>query len=277
MKIAFQGIKGAYSELALYEHFGRNAESAGTDSFDELFEAVMEGRADFGIVPVENTIAGTVVENYDLLLSNDIFVVAEVFMKIRHTLLAKKGASLGDIRQAHSHPHALGQCKEFLKKHGIAPMPVYDTAGAAEIVSRESRNDRAAIASELCAEIYGMDILGRDIQTNKTNTTRFFVIVKKENLTDDTVYEKTTIAFKTRHYPGALVDCLKIFQKHDLNLTKLESRPIPENPWEYVFYADFEGGIDSEIVKQTLKELENHALFLNILGSYPRAVLGFRF
>ncbi|MDM8549177.1 prephenate dehydratase [Desulfobacterales bacterium HSG2] len=271
MKVAFQGVKGAYSELALYEHFGRQVTSVGLDSFDDVFEAVVEGRVDFGFVPVENTIAGTVVENYDMLFSNDIFVVAEVFMKIRHTLLAKRGTSFDDIREAYSHPHALRQCKEFLKKHGIRHMPVYDTAGAAEMVARWERNDRAAIASELCAEIYGMDVLCKDIQTNKTNTTRFFVIVKEENRPDDILCEKTSIAFKTRHYPGALVDCLKIFQEQNLNLTKLESRPIPENPWEYVFYTNFEGGVDSEIVQQALRELENHALFVKVLGSYPKA------
>ncbi len=271
MKIAFQGIKGAYSELALYKHFGRNAESLGVDTFDEVFEGVTAGRFDFGVVPVENTIAGTVVENYDLLLSTDIFVVAEVFMPIRHTLLAKKGACLEEIKEACSHPHALRQCKEFLKRHEIKSTPVYDTAGAAEIVSRQDRKDIAAIASELCAEIYGMDILGKDIQTNKSNTTRFFVIVKPANIPENMTYKKTTIAFKTRHYPGSLVDCLKIFQAYHLNLTKLESRPIPENPWEYVFYTDFEGGIDSETVKQALKELEVNALFVKVLGSYPNA------
>lgn len=271
MRVAFQGVKGAYSELALYQHFGRAVTSVGLDSFDEVFESVVDGRVDFGFVPVENTIAGTVVENYDLLFSSDIFVVAEVFMKIRHTFLAKKGTSFGDIREAYSHPHALRQCKEFLKKHGIQSRPLYDTAGAAEMVARGERNDCAAIASELCAEIYGMDVLCKDIQTNKTNTTRFFAIVKKENRPDDMICEKTSIAFKTRHYPGALVDCLKIFQKQNLNLTKLESRPIPENPWEYVFYTNFEGGADSDIVQQALKELENHAVFVKILGSYPNA------
>ncbi|QTA87096.1 prephenate dehydratase [Desulfonema magnum] len=270
MKIAFQGIKGAYSELALYEHFGRNAESVGFDSFDEMFEAVADASVDFAVVPVENTIAGTVVENYDLLLSHDIFIVAEIFMKIRHTLLAKKGVVLNDIKEAYSHPHALRQCKEFLRTHNIEPMPVYDTAGAAERVSQWDRKDCAAIASELCAEIYGMDILSKDIQTNKSNTTRFFVIIKKENLTDEIVHEKTTIAFKIQHYPGALVDCLKTFQENRLNLTKLESRPIPENPWEYVFYTDFDGGMDSEVVRHTLEELEQRSLFIKILGSYPK-------
>jgi prephenate dehydratase len=271
MKIAFQGIRGAYSELALHEHFGKSAETVSCDSFDDVFEAVNGGEVAYGLIPVENTIAGTVVENYDLLFANDLFVIAEVYLPIRHTLLGKKGTRLEEITQALSHPHALKQCKDYLKSHGIKMIPTYDTAGAAQAVADGDRMDCAAIASELCAEIYDMKILARNIQSNNSNTTRFFVIAKKENVPADHVTGKTTVAFKTRHYPGALVDCLKIFQKYNLNLTKLESRPIPENPWEYVFYAAFEAGIDDDEVKAAIGELTLHAVFVKLLGSYPIA------
>ncbi|WP_419659324.1 PheA1: P-protein (includes: chorismate mutase and prephenate dehydratase) [Desulfosarcina variabilis str. Montpellier] len=271
MKIAFQGIRGAYSEMALHEHFDETVETVSCDSFDEVFEAVIDGSVLYGFIPVENTIAGTVVENYDLLLANDVFVIAEAYLPIRHTLLAKKGARLEDITEAFSHPHALKQCKDYLKSQGIKMMPTYDTAGAAQAVADGDRMDCAAIASELCAGIYDMEILERNIQSNSSNTTRFFVIAKKENVPPDHVTSKTTVAFKTRHYPGALVDCLKIFQKYNLNLTKLESRPIPENPWEYVFYAAFEAGIDDDEVKAAIGELTLHAVFVKLLGSYPKA------
>ncbi len=271
MKVAFQGIRGAYSEMALHEHFGKAVETLGCDAFDDVFDLVESGEATYGLIPVENTIAGTVVENYDLLFANDIFIIAEVYLPIRHTLLAKKGARLGEIKEALSHPHALKQCKAYLKSKNIKMMPAYDTAGAAYAVASGDRMDRAAIASALCAEIYDMEVLERDIQTNSSNTTRFFVISKKENVPVDHKTGKTTVAFKTRHYPGALVDCLKIFQKYSLNLTKLESRPIPENPWEYVFYAAFEAGIDSDEVKSAIGELTLHALFVKLLGSYPKA------
>jgi prephenate dehydratase len=271
MKIAFQGIRGAYSELALHEHFGKSAQTVSCDSFDDVFDAVNSGEVVFGLIPVENTIAGTVVENYDLLFANDVFVIAEVYLPIRHTLLGKKGTRLEEITQAFSHPHALKQCKDYLKSHGIKMMPTYDTAGAAQAVADGDRTDCAAIASELCAEIYDMEILARNIQSNNSNTTRFFVIAKKENVPAEHVTGKTTVAFKTRHYPGALVDCLKIFQKYNLNLTKLESRPIPENPWEYVFYAAFEAGIDDDEVKAAIGELTLHAVFVKLLGSYPKA------
>ena len=271
MKIAFQGIRGAYSELALHEHFGKSAQTVSCDSFDDVFDAVNRGEVVFGLIPVENTIAGTVVENYDLLFANDVFVIAEVYLPIRHTLLGKKGTRLEEITQAFSHPHALKQCKDYLKSHGIKMMPTYDTAGAAQAVADGDRTDCAAIASELCAEIYDMEILAHNIQSNNSNTTRFFVIAKKENVPAEHVTGKTTVAFKTRHYPGALVDCLKIFQKYNLNLTKLESRPIPENPWEYVFYAAFEAGIDDDEVKAAIGELTLHAVFVKLLGSYPKA------
>ena len=271
MKIAFQGIRGAYSEMALHEHFGKSVETVSCDSFDDVFDAVINGSVVYGFIPVENTIAGTVVENYDLLFANDVFVIAEAYLPIRHTLLAKKGARLEEITKAFSHPHALKQCKDFLKAHGIKVMPTYDTAGSAQMVADGDRMDHAAISSELCAEIYDMDILQRDIQSNNSNTTRFFVIAKKENVPADHVTGKTSVAFKTRHYPGALVDCLKIFQKYNLNLTKLESRPIPENPWEYVFYAAFEAGIDHDEVKAAIGELTLHAVFVKLLGSYPIA------
>ncbi|WP_372679528.1 prephenate dehydratase, partial [Desulfosarcina sp.] len=218
MKVAFQGIRGAYSEMALHEHFGKAVETLGCDAFDDVFDLVESGEATYGLIPVENTIAGTVVENYDLLFASDIFVVAEVYLPIRHTLLAKKGARLGEIKEALSHPHALKQCKAYLKSKNIKMMPAYDTAGAAYAVASGDRMDRAAIASALCAEIYDMEVLERDIQTNSSNTTRFFVISKKENVPVDHKTGKTTVAFKTRHYPGALVACLKIFQKYSLNL-----------------------------------------------------------
>ncbi len=271
MKVAFQGIRGAYSEMAVHEHFGKAVDTIGCDAFDDVFDRVESGEVAYGLIPVENTIAGTVVENYDLLFANDIFVMAEVYLPIRHTLLAKKGARLEEIKEALSHPHALKQCKAYLKSKNIKMVPSYDTAGAAQAVASGDRLDCAAIASALCAEIYDMEILERDIQTNSSNTTRFFVIAKKENLPVDHKTGKTTVAFKTRHYPGALVDCLKIFQKYSLNLTKLESRPIPENPWEYVFYAAFEAGIDADEVKSAIGELTLHALFVKLLGSYPKA------
>ena len=268
-RIGFQGIAGAYSEQALLKHFGEGVESVGFESFDEVYDAVLSGAVEYGMVPVENTIAGTVVENVDLLLSKDVQIIAEAFLPIHHQLLVKSGVELGDVKRAISHPHALRQCKGFLKSHGIKAEPVYDTAGAAKMLSEmEDGSDVAAIASSLCESKYGLSVMGRDIETNDNNTTRFFVVVKNGRPVD--IKEKTTIVFKTKNYPGALVDCLKVFQLHNLNMTKLESRPIPENPWEYVFYTDLDTMGNKEIFDKAVESLSNYALMVKVLGSYDK-------
>ena len=274
MKIGYQGIKGAYSEAAIYRHYGKNAEAVGYETFEDVFKAVKSNKVDYGFLPFENTIAGSVVMNYDLLLKQDVFIVAEVFFRIRHSLLSHRGNKLKNIKIAYSHPHSLEQCREFLKKHKIKAVPEYDTAGAAKIVKERNKKEESAIASELSAEIYGLDIIKRGIESNKYNTTKFFVIAKKDNVPKELKKEKTSIVFKTKHYPGALVNCLQRLSKNSINMTKLESRPIPENPWEYVFYVDFIGGIDDENVKLALNEMETTATFIKVLGSYPKGKKG---
>ena len=206
MKVAYQGIEGAYSEAALYRHFGKNVEAIGYDDFEDVFDSVKKGKVDYAVLPFENTIAGSVVRNYDLLIKDDVFVIGEVFLKISHNLLSNKGSSLKDIKKAYSHPHALEQCREFLQKHKIKPIPEYDTAGAAKLVKSRGKKEEAAIASELCAEIYNLSLLKKGIEANKSNTTKFFVIAKTQNAPKDLKKEKTSIAFKTKHYPGALVN-----------------------------------------------------------------------
>lgn len=270
MKVGYQGEKGSYSEAAIYKHYGKNVEAIGLETFDDVFEAVKNNKIDQGFLPFENTIAGSVVENYDLLLKEDVFVIAEVFLKITHNLLSHKGNKLENIKKAYSHSHALHQCHGFLREHNIKSVPEYDTAGAVKIVKKMGKMDEAAIASELCADIYGLDILEKGIGTNNHNTTKFFVIVKKENVPKDLKKEKTSIVFKVKHHPGALVSCLQRLSKNDINMTKLESRPIPENPWDYVFFVDFESGLDEENVKLTLSEMEAASIFVKVLGSYPK-------
>lgn len=270
MKIAYQGIKGAYSESAVYRHFGNDAEAVGCDNPEDVLEAVTAGKAEFGLLPFENTIAGSVARNYDLLLKQDVCIIAEVFLKITHNLLLRKGNSLSNIKLVYSHHHALEQCREFIRKNKLKAVPVYDTAGAAKIISERGRMDEAAIASELCAEIYGLDAIEKDIAANKNNVTKFFVFVKTGNSPLNTAGEKTTIAFKVKHSPGALMNCLQALSGHGINLTKLESRPIPENSWEFVFYADIEGSMSDGNVKLGLKEMEASSMFLKVLGSYPK-------
>jgi prephenate dehydratase len=270
MKIGYQGIKGAYSEAAIYKHYGKNVKAIGYGTFEEVFEAVKKNKVDLGCLPFENTIAGSVTRNYDLLLKENVSVIAEIFIKISHNLLSHKGNKISNIKIAYSHPHSLDQCQKFLAKHKIKAIPDYDTAGAARLVEMRKKKDEAAIASRLAADIYGLQIIKKDIETNKHNTTKFFIIAKKSNIPKNLKKEKTSIAFKTKHYPGALLNCLQRLSKNDINMTKLESRPVPETPWEYVFYVDFIGSVDDKNVVLALSEMETAATFIKILGSYPR-------
>jgi len=211
MKIGYQGEKGAYSEAAIYKHYGKKVQAVGYETFEDVFNAVKNNKVDYGCLPFENTIAGSVTVNYDLLLKEDVFVIAEIFFKISHNLLSHKGNRIKNIKVAYSQQHSLEQCRKFLKKHKIKPVPEYDTAGAAKIVKERNKKEEAAIASELCADIYGLDILKRGIETNKNNITKFFVLAKKSKVPKNLKKEKTSIAFKAKHYPGALVNGLQIY------------------------------------------------------------------
>ncbi|MBI2548389.1 prephenate dehydratase [Candidatus Woesearchaeota archaeon] len=275
MNIAYQGIKGSYSEGAVSNYFGdtykgTRLKANGYESFEDVFEAVIKKKADAGVIPVENSITGGITRNYDLLLKENVVVIGEVFLPIQHHLLATEGSSLQKIKVVYSHPQALEQCRDFLRKHALKATPEYDTAGAAKMIKERNRPDQGAIAAKQCSAMYGLQILAEDIGTVKHNITRFFVFVRPENIPRECKQEKTSIAFKTKHRPGALVNCLQRLAKNGINLTKLESRPIPENPWEYVFYADFEGGLHDPNVKLTLNEMEASSLMIKILGSYPK-------
>lgn len=270
MKVAYQGIRGAYSEAAVYKHFGSKADAVSCETSEDVFEAVITEKVDYGILPFENTIAGSVAANYDLLLKHNVKIIGEEFLQILHNLLSHEGNSLKDLKRVYSHTQALEQCRDFIRKNGLLAVPEYDTAGAAKIVKERGKKDEAAIASEFCASIYGLKIIAKDIAKSKNNITRFLVFVKEENVPEKIKKEKTSIVFKTKHYPGALINCLQRLAKHSINLTKLESRPIPEDPWEYVFYADFEGGTDDDNIKVALSEMEASSIFIKVLGSYPK-------
>jgi prephenate dehydratase len=270
MKIGFQGLKGAYSEQALNDYFEKKNTSIGYETFEEVFEALKDNEIEQAIIPIENSIAGSVVENYDLLFSEDVTIIGEYFLPVHHNLLAIPKTKIEEIKKAYSHPQALSQCRKFLLKNNITAISYYDTAGAAEFIKEQQDKTSAAISSALCAEIYGLEIIKQEIAGSKSNTTRFVIIVKTENRPEIKIANKTSLAFKTKHYPGALVDCLKIFHWYDLNLTKLESRPIPENPFEYVFFVAFEAGLDDHLVKKALRKLDEKALFVKILGSYRK-------
>lgn len=268
MKIAFQGVRGAYSEEAALKHFP-GGEPTGFPYSEQVVEAVESGRTECGILPVENSIAGPVGGNVDLFLKHEIFITAEVYLPIDHCLLAKPGTKLKDVWTVYSHPIALAQCRDFINQHGLKAMPEYDTAGAAEMIAGQGREGEAAIAPRGCAKVYGLEVLQENIQSVRDNITRFAVFLRRDKVPPDLKMEKTSLAFTAAHRPGSLLDCLKRFADHGINLTKLESRPVPENPFAYVFLVDLDGGIKDAPVEKALDELRVDAGMLKVLGSYP--------
>ena len=241
-------------------------------SFQDVFDAAQGKKVDFAIVPVENSIEGSVSENYDLLLQTKMAVVGEVYQRVRHCLIANKDVKKSAIRAVHSHPQALAQCRGYLQKHKMEPMPAYDTAGAAKMIKEKGMLDSAAIASRRAAELYGMQILDEGIEDKKNNYTRFLVLsLKGKKAGAKSGHYKTSIIFSVKHVPGALFGILGEFAIRKINLTKIESRPTKETPWEYNFYVDFDGSAGDRVVKQALKSIRDKTSYIKILGSYKRA------
>ncbi|MDQ7844289.1 MAG: prephenate dehydratase [Armatimonadota bacterium] len=267
-RAAFQGERGAYSEEAALALFP-DAEPMPCASLRDVFAAVTEGRAAWGVVPVENSQAGSINETYDLLLAHALHIVGEYDLRVRHCLLALPGRTLADLRAVYSHPQALAQCEEFLRAHRLEAIAAYDTAGSARMVAERRMEDAGVIAGRRAAGLYGLAILAEGIETNPHNYTKFLALGTAP--APRSAASKTSIVFTTRNVPGALHRALGAFAARAINLTKLESRPRREVPWEYVFYVDFEGHRDDPEVAAALRELEAVAAFVRVLGSYPRA------
>lgn len=269
--IAFQGEHGAYSEEAIRQHFGSSTSTLPCHSFEAIFAAVLEHRADAGILPVENSLAGTVAHSYELLLEHDLRVQAEVILRVEHMLLAPHGTQLADIERVQSHPQALAQCEQFLRRRGWTPVPAYDTAGSARDLAANPQPGTASIASALAGELYDLDILERQIEDQSVNSTRFFVIGHDEAPYQEGTPQKTSVVFAVGHQPAALYHCLGVFAQHEINLTKLESRPMRSRPWQYWFFMDFEGHVRQPHCEQALAGLLKQASMVKFLGSYPSA------
>jgi len=269
VSVAFQGEIGSYSEEAAFSFFGNHIQTKPYESLEEVFQAVERGETRFGITPVENSLEGSIARTYDLLLESELKACGELELKIAHCLIAKKGATLDSIKKIYSHPQALGQCQAFLKHLDCDLIPTYDTAGSVKMIKEKAITDGAAIASYRSAEIYDMEVLARDIQDNAYNFTRFFILSTEES--PQTGNDKTSIVFSVKHKPGALYNFLKDLTENKINMTKIESRPTRQKPWEYNFYLDFEGHRQDKMAKKALEKLAASALFVKVLGSYPRA------
>ncbi len=278
-RVGFQGELGAFSQEAVGQLLGKAAEVVPFPRFEDVFRALMRRKIDAAVIPIENTLAGSVHENYDHLLHFDVRIAAETNVRIIHNLIAPPGVQLKDIRRVYSHPVALNQCLRFFARHRkMESTPFYDTAGSVKMVMEEKAPDAAAIASAVAASIYGGHILQRSIEDDRRNFTRFFLLYpskgtrlpRRQAKARQAKHWKTSLVFTTRNVPGALFRALSAFALRDLSLAKIESRPLHGKPWEYLFYMDFLDREDDPRVQNALRHLGELADFLRVLGSYPK-------
>lgn len=267
--VAFQGEPGAYSQEAIYQHFGRHINTVPCATFEDVFRAVEDGTATVGLLPVENSQAGSINQAFDLLLDHDLRVVGEVKLRVRHCLLAPAGTKAADIRRVHSHYQALAQCERYTRTRGWEATVSYDTAGAAKDLAADPQPGTAAIASALAGEIYGLEVLDAGIEDSPDNTTRFFLLGREEP--PPAKVNKTSLVFATMHTPGALYNVLGELATRGINVAKIESRPRRNRPWHYVFYVDLEGHWQDATINRALLGLLTRTAFLKLLGSYPAA------
>jgi prephenate dehydratase len=267
MRVAYPGVPGAYSEAALTRRFGDAAEPVPEPWFDDIFDAVESGRADLGFVPVENTIEGSITRTYDLLNTRGLTVKGETVYRVVHCLLANPGVGPRDIRRVYSHPQALGQTRAYLSAHGYEAVNFFDTAGAAKVLRDEGLRDAGAVASRRAAELYGLTVLAEGIETDAANYTRFLHVGHGNE--PRTGRDKTSIAFTVANQRGALTSALNALSS--VRITKLETRPLVGKPFEYTYFADFEGHRDDPDASRALAEMGRLCATLRVLGSYPRA------
>jgi prephenate dehydratase len=271
--IAFQGEPGAYSEAAVLEHFGADTQTLPCASFDEVFAAVESGAARYGLIAIENSLAGSIHHNYDLLLQNKLWIIGEHFLRVQHCLIANPGVEKNAVVKVISHYQALAQCEGYLRQQNLPAEVFYDTAGAVKYLKESGARDMAAIASRRAAQVYQMEILAEDVEDNPANFTRFLVIAKEpyqSTTSEDLNTFKTTIVFTLKNQPGSLFKALSVFALREIDLNKIESRPLVGRPWEYLFYVDFTGSSTGADAAHALGHLEEYATTLRVLGSYPR-------
>ncbi len=273
-KVAFQGELGAFSQQAIRQFLGASAQPVPCQRFDQVFAALAARKVAAAAIPIENTLHGSILENYELLLKHDFVIVAETNVRVAMNLIAPPGMTFGQVRQVFSKDVALNQCRDFFAKHtAIAQEIFYDTAGSVKMVMEKRPPGGAAIASELAAKIYGARILKREIEDNRQNYTRFFLLEPAGSKPRPPKGSgkkpwKTSLVFSIRNVPGALFRALSALALRDLNLAKVESRPLRGKPWEYLFYLDFLGRQDDENVRHALGHLAELADFLRVLGTY---------
>jgi prephenate dehydratase len=276
LRTAFQGEPGAFSQVAVRQFLGDRGQIVPCQRFEEVFRSLAEKQVDAAVIPIENTLHGSVHENYDHLLHFNLPIVAETHVRIAHNLIAAPGVSFKRIRRVFSHPVALNQCLDFFAQNPhLERVPFYDTAGSVKMLIEEKLADGAAIASAVAADIYGARVLRRNIEDDPSNFTRFFLLRNEPRVRRPKAVSgewKTSLVFTTRNTPGALFRSLGAFALRDISLAKIESRPLRGKPWEYLFYVDFHGHLDDPRAQKALGHLAEVADFFRVLGCYPRGV-----
>ena len=267
MRLAYQGEPGAYSEAAALQYGGPDAETLPCPSFEDVFDAVSRKKATHGVVPLENSIGGTIHRNYDLLLDHDLTISGEVELDVVHCLQALPGTKVGDVKVVYSHPQALAQCERYLKDLGASVEAVYDTAGGAKLVAEKKLAGAAALASRRAADVFGLEVLQEAVQDFEYNITRFAIIGGAPPADAN----KTTIVFALPSTPGALFKALSVFALRDINLTKLESRPMRGRPWEYLLYVEVDAPRSDLGCARALTHLAEFARWTRVLGTYKGA------
>ena len=269
IKVSFQGERGAYSEAAARSFFAEDIETVPLSTFAEVLESTISGNTDYSVLPVENSLEGSVGESYDLLYSTSLNAMGEIYHRIEHCLIGN--GSLEEVDTVYSHPQALGQCRDFIQKNNMKTVPTYDTAGSVKIIKEINKKNISCIASKTASQIYKMPIVSENIANKLNNYTRFLVLSKK--ISDETGSDKTSIIFSIKHEPGSLFRIIENFHSYNVNLTKIESRPTKSKNWEYNFYVDFEGHAKNPQILKMLEKIKNKTLFMKTLGSYPSAKL----
>ena len=267
--VSFQGERGAYSEAAARSFFNKEIEAVPLTTFAEILESTSKDETQYAILPVENSLEGSVGESYDLLYSTSLNATGEIYYRIEHCLIGI--GKIDEVNTVYSHPQALGQCRKFIEEHNMKTIPAYDTAGSIKNVKELKNKNCAGIASKDAAKIYEMPIISDSIANNLNNYTRFLILSKTSS--PETGNDKTSIIFSIKHEPGSLYRIIQNFYKNNVNLTKIESRPTKTNTWEYNFYVDFEGHENNPEISEMLKKIKQETLFMKVLGSYPTTKL----
>jgi prephenate dehydratase len=271
IRAGFQGERGAFSEIAVRQLLASESDPVPFERFEQVFAALVDKKIEAAVIPMENTLHGSVIENYDHLLHYDVEVIGETSVRIVHNLIALPGVAFKDITEVYSHPVALNQCLRFFQQNTqLEKKTFYDTAGSVKMLTETKRRDAAAIASNLAADIYGARILKRGIEDDRANFTRFFLLQRRGGSVKGKMplSKKVSIAFSTKNESGSLFRSLAALALRDISLTKIESRPLKGKPWEYMFYVDFEGQIKDEKVQNAIRHLQEVTDFVKVLGSY---------